>query len=171
MNQTQVTDDPLTFTPENIETRVEETRKITGARHNDPIPVRVFVEGINPYIEEVEMGTNNWDAYKTEQSEEDSKDSSKSTGFESVKNFIADQLHSVAKGLGDDRPDNSADSVIQKYRKQAFDWLNHSAEYVRTFDKKQADANIREYVNQSPGRSLLIAGGVGLIVGAILRRR
>lgn len=117
------------------------------------------------------MAIDNWGAYKTEQPGTQFQDSNKSTGFESVKNFIADQLQSVAKGLGDDGPDKSAESTIEKYRKQAFEWVNHSAEYVRTFDPKQADASIREYVKQSPGRSLLFAGGVGLIVGAFLRRR
>jgi ElaB/YqjD/DUF883 family membrane-anchored ribosome-binding protein len=49
--------------------------------------------------------------------------------------------------------------------------MDHSAEYVRKFDYKKADEKIREYVKQSPGRSLLIAGAAGLILGAVLRRR
>jgi ElaB/YqjD/DUF883 family membrane-anchored ribosome-binding protein len=60
---------------------------------------------------------------------------------------------------------------MAQYGKQASEWLNQSAEYVRQFDYERADARFREYVGQSPGRSLLIAGGVGLIIGAILRRR
>jgi ElaB/YqjD/DUF883 family membrane-anchored ribosome-binding protein len=49
--------------------------------------------------------------------------------------------------------------------------LYQSEQYVRRFDHTQVDAKVREYVKQSPGQSLLIAGGVGLIIGAILRRR
>jgi ElaB/YqjD/DUF883 family membrane-anchored ribosome-binding protein len=49
--------------------------------------------------------------------------------------------------------------------------LDQSAEYVRQFDYEQTDARVREYVRQSPGSSLVIAGAVGLIIGVILRRR
>ena len=50
-------------------------------------------------------------------------------------------------------------------------WYRFDAD-VRQFDYyEQAEARVREYVRQSPGRSLLIAGAVGLIIGAILRRR
>jgi len=60
---------------------------------------------------------------------------------------------------------------MEKYGKKASEWVNHSAECIREFDNKQADASIREYVKQSPGRSLFIAGAGGQIIGAILRRR
>lgn len=109
------------------------------------------------------MGTNNVEVDKTEESA--------ATGVENVKNIIADKLHSVAEGLGKNAADHDGESVTAKYGKQASEWLDHSAEYVRKFDYKQADASIREYVKQSPWRSLLMAGGVGLIVGAVLRRR
>jgi ElaB/YqjD/DUF883 family membrane-anchored ribosome-binding protein len=49
--------------------------------------------------------------------------------------------------------------------------LDQSAEYVRQFNFEHADAKIREYVRQSPGRSLLLAGAAGMMIGAILRRR
>lgn len=97
--------------------------------------------------------------------------SGKSTGFENVKNIIADKLHSAAEGLGENEADKDRESGTAKYRKQASEWLDHSAEYVRQFDYKQTDAGIREYVKRSPGRSLFIAGAVGLIIGAVLRRR
>jgi ElaB/YqjD/DUF883 family membrane-anchored ribosome-binding protein len=97
--------------------------------------------------------------------------SGKSMGFENVKNKIADKLHSVAGGLGQKAADQDGKSGIAQYGKRASEWLDQSADYVRQFDYKQADASIREYVRQSPGRSLLIAGAVGLIIGAILRRR
>jgi ElaB/YqjD/DUF883 family membrane-anchored ribosome-binding protein len=122
-------------------------------------------------FEEVNMGINNLEVDKTEETAAEFQGSGKPTGFESVKNIIADKLHSVAEGLGENGADLDGEPGMAKYRKQASEWLDHSAEYVRKFDYKQADAGIREYVKQSPGRSLFIAGTVGLIIGAILRRR
>jgi ElaB/YqjD/DUF883 family membrane-anchored ribosome-binding protein len=117
------------------------------------------------------MGINNLAVDKTGETTAEFQGSGKSTGFENVKNKIADKLHSVAEGLGDKAADQDGKSGIAQYGKQASDWLDNSAEYVRQFDYKQVDARVREYVRQSPGRSLLIAGAVGLLIGVILRRR
>lgn len=117
------------------------------------------------------MGTNNLEVDRTEETSAEFQGSGKSTRFENVKNIIADKLHSAAEGLGENGADQYRESGTAKYRKQASELLDHSAEYVRKFDYKQADAGIREYVKQSPGRSLFIAGAVGLIIGAVLRRR
>lgn len=117
------------------------------------------------------METNNLEVDKTEKTAAEFQCSGKSTGFENVKNIIADKLHSAAEGLGKNGADQDGESGTAKYGKQASEWLDHSAEYIRKFDYKQADASIREYVNQTPGRSLFIAGAVGLIIGAVLRRR
>lgn len=117
------------------------------------------------------MSINNRDVEKTEESAAEFQGSRQSTGYENVKKYIADQLHSVAEALDNNGAEQRAEAGVEKYRQQASEWLNQSAEYVRTFDHKQADASIRDYVKQSPGRSLLFAGGVGLIIGAILRRR
>jgi len=108
---------------------------------------------------------------KTEEPEAENHGSGKSTGFENVKNIIADKLHHVAEVLCEKEADQDAQSGITRYGKQASEWLDQSSEYVRQFDYEQADARVRECIGQSPGRSLLIAGGVGLIIGAILRRR
>jgi len=95
--------------------------------------------------------------------------SCKSAGFENVKNTIADRLHNVAGTLGEKAAD--APSGKSQCRKRASEWLDDFAEYVRQFDQKQVDTTVREYVKKSPGRSLLIAGGIGLIIGVALRRR
>ena len=97
--------------------------------------------------------------------------SSTSSGFENIKNTVADKLHSAAGTLSDKTASQDMDPNIASYGKQASEWLDQSAEFVREFDLKKADARVREYVRESPGRSLLIAGAVGLIIGAILRRR
>ena len=117
------------------------------------------------------METNNWAVDKTEETTAEFQGSGKSTGFENVKNKIADKLHSVAEGLGDKAADQDRKSGIAQYGKQASEWLDQSADYVRQFDYKQVDARVREYVRENPGRSLLMAGAVGLIIGAIWRRR
>ena len=117
------------------------------------------------------MGINNCAVDKTGETAAEFQGSGKSTGFKNVKNIIADKLHNVAEALGEKAANQDAPSGIAQYGKQASEWLDKSAEYVRQFDYEQADARVREYVRQSPGRSLLIAGAVGLIIGTMLRRR
>jgi ElaB/YqjD/DUF883 family membrane-anchored ribosome-binding protein len=117
------------------------------------------------------MGTDNLEVVNREGAAAGFQGSGKSTGFEKIKNMIADKLHSAAEGLGEKGVVQDEECGTAKYRKQASEWLDHSAESVRKFDYKEADASIREYVKQRPGRSLFIAGAVGLMIGAILRRR
>ena len=117
------------------------------------------------------MGKNNRVVEETEETGAESQVSGKPTGFENVKNIIADKIHIVAEALCEKAADQDAQSGMAQFKNQASEWLDQSAEYVRQFDYEHADARVRKYVGQSPGRSLLIAGGVGLIIGAILRRR
>ena len=117
------------------------------------------------------MGINNGIVDKAEETGPEFHGTDKSTGLESVKNIIADKMHNVAETLRNKMADQDTQSGTGQYGKQASEWLDQSAEYVRKIDYKQADTRVREYVEQSPGRSLLIAGGVGLIIGVILRRR
>ena len=117
------------------------------------------------------MGIAKWTGDKTGETSVGLQGSGEPAGFENVKNIIADKLHNAAEALDEKTADQDAQSGIAQYGKQASEWLDQSAEYVRQFDYEQADARVREYVRQSPGRSLLIAGAVGLIIGAILRRR
>ena len=117
------------------------------------------------------MGINNLAVDKRKETAAEFQGSSKSPGFEKAKQIIADKLHTVAGAIGEKAAAQDAPSSIAQYGKQASEWLDQSAEYVRQFDYARADARVREYVKQSPGRSLLMAGAVGLIIGAILRRR
>lgn len=95
----------------------------------------------------------------------------KTTTLDNVKNKIADRLAEFAGTLDEKAAAQGDQSGMAQYGKQASDWLNESAEYVRQFDPEQADAAARAYIRQNPGRSLLIAGGIGLIIGAALKRR
>jgi ElaB/YqjD/DUF883 family membrane-anchored ribosome-binding protein len=117
------------------------------------------------------MGKNYWTTNKTEETSAESQNSKKSTGFENVKDIIADKIHKAAEVLGEKATNPDAHYGMAQYGKQASEWLDQSADYVRQFDYAQAETSIREYVGKRPGRSLLIAGGVGLIIGAVLRRR
>ncbi len=117
------------------------------------------------------METNNWAVDKGKDTTAEFQGSNKSPGFEKAKQIIADKLHTVAEALGEKGAAQGASSGIAQYGKQASEWLDQSAEYVRQFDYTRADARVREYVRENPGRSLLMAGAIGLIIGAIWRRR
>jgi len=117
------------------------------------------------------MNNNNSADGKTEESLEENENSGNTTGFENFKNIIADKLLHVAEALYENAANQDARSSMAQYEKQASEWLDQSAEYVRQFDYEQADARLRECIGQSPGRSLLIAGGIGLVIGAMFRRR
>lgn len=117
------------------------------------------------------MGTDDGVPEKTEETAKDFEGTGVSTGFENVKDTIANTMQSVARELGEKAADPEGKSGIAQHGKRASEWMDHSAEYVRKFDYKKADEKIREFVKQSPGRSLLIAGAAGLILGVALRRR
>lgn len=117
------------------------------------------------------MGINNGATDRIEETAAKLQSLSKSSCCVNIKNTIADKLHDVAEALGEKSSDQDVQCGVVQYGKRASEWLEKSAEYVRQLDYKQADAGIREYVRHSPGRSLLIAGAIGLIIGAIWRRR
>jgi ElaB/YqjD/DUF883 family membrane-anchored ribosome-binding protein len=101
----------------------------------------------------------------------DSWNSNKLFGFESVKNVVADQLQTVAETIGNKATAPGAQPDVARYSNYASEWLGQSADYVRELDLTDAKDQVQEYVKKSPGRSLLIAGAAGLILGALLRRR
>jgi ElaB/YqjD/DUF883 family membrane-anchored ribosome-binding protein len=117
------------------------------------------------------MGINHRGVHALEEGAKKSQDSGTSTGFENFKNNIADKLHHIAAALNEKAIDQDAPCGIAQYGKQAAEWLGQSAEHIRRFDYEHADTHVREYVRKSPGRSLLIAGAIGLFIGAFMRRR
>ena len=83
--------------------------------------------------------------------------------FDNIKTTVADKLN------------DAADALRQKtgqtgYAGQASDWLTNAADYVRDVDPAQLKSSVQEQVRSNPGRSLLIAAGVGLALGIVLRR-
>ncbi len=98
--------------------------------------------------------------------------SGRTSRFEDVKNTVADKLHEAAGALrGKVQSPEAENSGFARYGTQVSEWLDHSAEYVREFDYARTNESIRNYVRRNPGRSLLMAGVAGLIVGAMVRRR
>ena len=92
--------------------------------------------------------------------------------FDRIKVTVADKLKQAAEALeqktagAGERP-----TAVAGYGSQAAGWLNSSADYIRDMDPKQVKTDVQNEVRRNPGRSLLIAGAAGLILGALFRRR
>ena len=101
--------------------------------------------------------------------------SGKTSRFEDVKNTVANKLHDAAGALRDKAAAGGTspetESGFSRYGSQASDWLDDSAEFIRRLDYQQANLKVKEYVRDNPGRSLLMAGITGLLIGAAVRRR
>lgn len=94
-----------------------------------------------------------------------------SCGCAEVRQSIADKLRQAAESLGKTAAEHEDQSSIGQLEKHAAGWLDQSADYVRDFNYEREQARVREQVAQHPGRSLLIAGAVGLALGILFRRR
>jgi ElaB/YqjD/DUF883 family membrane-anchored ribosome-binding protein len=88
--------------------------------------------------------------------------------FNNVKQTIAEKLELAAISLGGQSESGHGPGP---YCQQASQWLHQSADYVREFDIKRADAELRNQIRMHPGKSLLIGVGVGMLLGLLLRRR
>lgn len=53
---------------------------------------------------------------------------------------------------------------------RAGDALNSSSEYVRNFDIQETRQQVKEKIQQNPGRSLVVAGVFGLLIGLLIGR-
>ena len=120
---------------------------------------RGYAEGNNP------LGPNgeNWER----------EPQSSGSAFDQIKGTIADKLQAAAStieqqasGLG-----GSAQESYGRYGQTAADWMNRSAGYIRDADVERLKNDVTDQVRQNPGRTLLIAGAAGLVLGALFRRR
>jgi len=93
------------------------------------------------------------------------------TTFENIKNTVADKIHEAADSIRRKVESPDAPAMLSTYGEQASTLLDRSAECIREFDIKRADARIQDHIRANPGRSLLIALGTGLAIGIWLRRR
>jgi ElaB/YqjD/DUF883 family membrane-anchored ribosome-binding protein len=94
----------------------------------------------------------------------------RTSGLGNLKNVVADTLHDVAKTISR-KVATTENQEVAHYGMQASAMLEQSADYVRDMDFETMEATARDYVKKNPGRSLLIVGIAGLVLGAVLRRR
>ena len=88
--------------------------------------------------------------------------------LENIKGKVAEGLKSAAGSLKQNGPQNGA---MSDYAGQASGWLDSAGNYIRDMDVSQVKTDIKRQMRANPGRTLLIAGAAGLIVGALFRRR
>ncbi|MCI0336498.1 MAG: hypothetical protein L0226_02890 [Acidobacteria bacterium] len=91
--------------------------------------------------------------------------------FDRVKATVAERLSEAAQAIHEKATKTTDRSELSSIGHRAADWLEHSAGYVKDMEPKQLRSDIEAKVRQNPGRSLLIAGVVGLILGSVFRRR
>lgn len=91
--------------------------------------------------------------------------------LDKIRDVIADTLHTTAAKLNEKAVAPDTQPGMARCAQKASDWLENSSERVREFDSARTDARIRDYVSLNPGRSLLMAGAAGLVVGILLKRR
>lgn len=84
---------------------------------------------------------------------------------------IADKLHQAAETLFGQTEDHSTPPEVTNFGAQASAWLHHSADYIAQAEPEKIKADLSEQVRRNPGKSLLVAGAAGLLLGAIFRRR
>lgn len=94
------------------------------------------------------------------------------SGFDKLTGIISDKLKTAADTLRNKAAEgNGQNNAVVQYGRQAATWLDSSADYVRDLDIDQIKTNVKDHVRQNPGRTLLIAGAAGLLLGALVRRR
>ena len=92
-------------------------------------------------------------------------------GLEKAKNTFAEKLNTAAEALRRKTDGPQQNNNTTQYGKQAADWLESSADYLKGLDVDRLKKNIQNSVRQNPGRTLLIAGAAGLLLGTLVRRR
>ena len=96
---------------------------------------------------------------------------SRGTSFDRIKVRIAGKLRQAAETLYGKTEGNQTPRGGPNFGSQASAWLNNSADYVERMESKKIKDDITEQVRRNPGKSLLVASAVGLILGAIFRRK
>lgn len=91
--------------------------------------------------------------------------------FKQIRATTADKLQAAAQTLHEKADRSDHPSEISALEHRAADWLERSADYVSEMEPQRLKSDIEDGVRRNPGRSLLIAGIVGLALGGLLRRR
>jgi ElaB/YqjD/DUF883 family membrane-anchored ribosome-binding protein len=91
--------------------------------------------------------------------------------FKQIRTTAADKLQAAAQTLHQKADRSGQPSEVSALGHRAADWLERSADYVSEMEPQRLKSDIEDKVRRNPGRSLLIAGIVGLALGGLLRRR
>jgi len=91
--------------------------------------------------------------------------------LEQFKNEVARKMRSAASSIRNSSQRGNADSTVSPYAERASSWLETSSDYLSRNDIDQIKGDVRNQIRRNPGRSLLVAGAAGLILGAMLRNR
>jgi len=86
-----------------------------------------------------------------------------STGLEQVAGFIDEKV----QGLKGEQESSKLAAVGHR----TVDALHSSASYIKTADADQMKTDLRETIKRNPERSLLVGLGVGILLGAIFRKK
>lgn len=90
--------------------------------------------------------------------------------FRQITGTLADGMNRAAATLHEKTGNMQSNEMSDLGRKTA-DWLERSATYVSDLEPAQIRTDLETQVRKSPGKSLLIAGAAGLLLGAFLRQR
>ncbi len=91
--------------------------------------------------------------------------------FEQIRTTVAGKLQAAAQTLHQKAARFDQPNDLSDFGHKAAGWLERSAEYVNEMEPQRMKSDIENQVRRNPGRSLLIAGAVGLVLGRLLRRR
>jgi ElaB/YqjD/DUF883 family membrane-anchored ribosome-binding protein len=91
--------------------------------------------------------------------------------FKQIRATTSDKLQAAAETLHQKADRSGQPAEISALGHRAADWLERSANYVSDMEPQRLKSDIEDRVRRNPGRSLLIAGIVGLALGGLLRRR
>ncbi len=112
------------------------------------------------------------DGHIFEQSEQPMKgNGSFCNALEEAQVVLADKLDTLAATIHEKTDGLKEHAELATYGNEASKILHQSADYVREFDYDKTEAEVRGHIRQKPGQSLMIAGGIGLLLGIILRHR
>ncbi|MGE0130794.1 MAG: hypothetical protein AB7U82_22175 [Blastocatellales bacterium] len=108
-----------------------------------------------------------WDQEHPQAYEEEGRDST----FKQIRTTVADKLQAAAQTLHQKADRSGQQTELSTFGHRAAGWLERSADYVNEMEPQRLKSDLENQVRRNPGRSLLIAGVVGLALGGLLRRR
>ena len=108
-----------------------------------------------------------WDQEYPQTYEEEGRGST----FKQIKSTVADKLQTAAETLHQKAERSGQQTEFSAFGHRAASWLERSADYINEMEPQRLKSDIENQVRRNPGRSLLIAGVVGLALGGLLRRR